>query len=632
MKFVSPLALFVSAGLGLGCAGVKQSISTTGSGGGSGAVTGSGGSNGSGGAGGTSPPPVACSGPCDDFAGGPFGPDGTSGSVPSGAAQIFGNGGSGSGGPCLFEPQDGTLFPNNWLRPRFSWTATGDLYELRVSVGNQADDLVVYTAQTSWMMPATMWRALTVDSGDLAISVTISSSSHGGAPSTGSTNTFTIAPVGAAGNLVYWSPMGSTNAGTGPVSPTKLSGFSVGDEGITEVLTPADLAMNGVWQTMDVAYTKRAVTCIGCHTSTPDGDYIAFNDAYPWGGVLASGQLGQMGASPVSYVGAGGYNAFIQPWVGITTFSSNHWSDQDRIVVAPLGTCGDGAPCSSGSSIDSDQQSGLAWFDLANATSYIGTADPATTLKGTGWNWIYPPDTTNKKYAAAPSWSHQPQPSDDFVVFTMTSNVKSGRLGTGTAHLYQVPYSKTAAQTPSAIPGDGSDPAYAQYYGTLSADDAYIVYDRIPASTAAANHTNLDKSATGCNPSPCVWEGMYMQPQTELYVIPTAGGTGTRLAANDPPQCPGQMGSPGINNTWAKWSPEVETAPNGDLYYWVIFSSWRQGMVDANGSPIAQLFMTVIVKTELGLHTYPAVYLWNQPPNVSNFTPAWDVFKIGPVG
>ncbi len=627
MKYVSPLTLFVSVGLGLGCAGVKQSVST-GTGGGSGLATGSGGSNGSGGSGG--PPPPTCSGPCDDFGGGPFGPDGTSGSVPSGAAQIFGNSAGGSGGPCLFEPQDGTLFPNNWLRPRFSWTATGDLYELHVTVANQVDDLVVYTGQTSWTMPDAMWRALAIDSEEMAISVTISSSSHGGAPSKGTTSVFSIAPVGASGNLVYWSPMGSTNAGTGPVSPTFLFGFAVGAESVTQVLVPSDVVLRGTWETMDVGYKKRPVACIGCHTSTPDGNFIAFNDAYPWGGVLASGQPGQMGASPTAFVGAGGYNAFSQPWVGMTTFSINHWADNDHIVVAPLGTCGGGAPCSAGSSVDGDQQPGLAWFDLESGASYTGMADPATTLKGTGWNWIYPPDTTNKRYAAAPSWSHQA--SDDFIVFTMTSNVKSGRLGTGTAHLYQVPYSKTAAETPTAIPGDGSDPAYAEYYGTLSSDDAYIAYDRIPAGVAAVNHTNLDSSATGCNPSPCVWEGMYMQPQTELFVIPTAGGTGTRLAANDPPQCPGQMVSPGINNTWAKWSPDVETGPNGDLYYWVIFSSWRQGMVDSNGSPIAQLFMTVIVQTELGLHTYPAVYLWNQPPNVSNFTPAWDVFKIGSVG
>ena len=56
------------------------------------------------------------------------------------------------------------------------------------------------------------------------------------------------------------------------------------------------------------------------------------------------------------------------------------------------------------------------------------------------------------------------------------------------------------------------------------------------------------------------------------------------------------------------------------------------GTVHQNGSPIAQLFMTVIVKTKLGLHTYPAVYLWSQKPDVSNFTPAWDMFKIGSVG
>jgi hypothetical protein len=625
----------VSAGLFLGCAGVKQSSSqaTKGAGGGAGASTGSGGSNGTGGGGGTNPPPPACDGACDDFAGGPF----TSGTVPSGATQIFASAGSGSGGPCLFEPQDGTLLPNNWLRPRFSWTGTGDLYELRVSGGNQADDLVVYTDKTSWTMPIAMWRALAIDTESMPLTVTIRSSSHGGAPSTGTSAGFTIAPVGASGNLVYWSPSGSTNASTGPVGNTMLSGISVGGESVTQVLVPTDVVKNGTWETMDVAYNKRPVTCIGCHTSTPDGNFIAFNDAYPWGGVLASGQPTLMGDSPgkdppldVPSIGAGGYDAFIQPWVGITTFSVNHWAANDYIAVAPLGTCGSGGPCAAGSSIDADQQPGLAWFDLSNSSSYTGMADPATTLKGTAWNWIYPPDTTNKKYAAAPSWSHAPD--DDFIVFTMTSNVKSGRLGTGTAHLYKVAYSKTAAEIPSAIPGDGSDPAYAQYYGTLSADDAYVVYDRIAASTAAVNHANLDRSAMGCNPSPCVWEGMYMQPQTELFVIPTAGGTATRLAANDPPQCPGQMVSPGIDNTWAKWSPEVQTAPNGDLYYWVIFSSWRQGMVDANGSPIAQLFMTAIVRTELGLHTYPAVYLWNQKPDVSNFTPAWDVFKIGSVG
>ena len=122
-----------------------------------------------------------------------------------------------------------------------------------------------------------------------------------------------------------------------------------------------------------------------------------------------------------------------------------------------------------------------------------------------------------------------------------------------------------------------------------------------------------------------------MQPAAELFVIPRAGGTGIRLAANDPPQCAGQQPSGMINNTWAKWSPDVSPGGNGNTYYWLIFSSWRQGMTDpTTGSPIAQLFATAIVKPEVGpLQTgYPAIYLWNQPADVSNFTPAWDYFKI----
>ena len=60
------------------------------------------------------------------------------------------------------EPQDGALFPNNWLRPLFRFAAPSgqDLFEIRVHADNQANDLVVYTAQTSWSMPETMWRAL----------------------------------------------------------------------------------------------------------------------------------------------------------------------------------------------------------------------------------------------------------------------------------------------------------------------------------------------------------------------------------------------------------------------------------------------------------------------------------------
>ena len=616
-----PLVLMGWLCLALGCAGVKP-IATGPGNGGSGASTGSGGT-GNTGTGGTVAPPMACNGPCTDFPPAPI----IDGSANAGsAATIFGAAGSGnsSGGPCIFEPDNGTLFPNNWLRPRFSWTAPSgqNLFELRVHADNQANDLVVYTTNPSWTMDKPTWVALAAHTQDMQLSVTVrGASANGGTPSGGVPSAFTIAPVPAGGNLVYWSPKGATNAGTGTVGATKLSGFAVGDDTVEQVLVPTDVKS----QTEDVGLNRVAVKCIGCHTATPDGDFIAFNDNYPWGGVMASAQAGTLLGTPPGFFSAGGFNAFIQPWLGIQTYSANHWATGDHIVVAPIGTCGL-QPCSTESAgNDHDQQPGLAWINLEDATGVALMQNPATTLKGIAWNWIYQP--TSGQYAAAPSWSHAP--GDDFIVFTMTSNVVSGRLGSGTAHLYKVPYSRAGPQTAMAIPGDGSDLNFAQYYGSLSADDAFIVFDKVPAPTAAVDHADLNTSDT-CSPTPCTstWSGMYMQGANELSVIPTAGGTATKLAANNPPNCPGQASSPGINNTWAKWSPDVSTA-NGKTYYWLVFSSWRQGLKDANGSPIAQLFVTAVVKPEVGLpETYPAIYLWNQDPNISNFTPAWDNFKI----
>ncbi|HSS39428.1 MAG TPA: hypothetical protein VLT58_11720, partial [Polyangia bacterium] len=498
-------------------------------------ATGSGGLTGTGSGGvrwsgtGGSSLPSGCAGGCSDFAGRPFGPDGTS-TLPAGAEQAFAGTPASSGGPCLLEPQDGTLLPNNWLRPRFSWTSTGigDLYELHVVAPNQNPDLIVYTDKTSWTMPKMMWLALSGHTQDMPMTVTVLSA-HGGAVSTGTTARFTVAPVGASGSLVYWSPTGSTNGGPGESGLTTLNGFAVGDESVGQVLScgtvnkvPQCDIKTSDWQTLDASFNPEPVQCIGCHTSTPDGNFISFNNFYPWGGVLASGQPESLGAAP-TFLGAGGYKAFVQPWLGITTYSSNHWTNGDHIVVAPLGSKND----------DTDQQSGLAWIDLENASALSSGQNPFTVLKGTAWNWIYPP--TAGKYAAAPSWSHRP--SNDFIVFTATSNVKSGRLGTGTAHLYQVPYSKTAPQSATPISGldDATNPKYAQYYGTLSYDDAYIVYDQVDTKVAASTHPDLNSTDTTGT-----WDGMYMQPTAELYVTPTSGGPGIRLAANDPASCPGQ--------------------------------------------------------------------------------------------
>src|SRR4029079_4223135 len=101
---------------------------------------------------------------------------------------------------------------------------------------------------------------------------------------------------------------------------------------------------------------------------TPDGSYIAFNDFYPWGAVLASGTAPAGAAPPGAILGAGGVNAITQPWVGITSFSPKHWATGDRFMVAGFGTCGL-QPCGNGGGADMDQQSDLAWFNLESAAA-----------------------------------------------------------------------------------------------------------------------------------------------------------------------------------------------------------------------------------------------------------------------
>jgi len=585
--------------LALGCAGIKQTT-PTGQGGASGGST-------STGAGGTLPilvpptPAATCTGPCTDLPAAPV----MAGTAPTSAPQIFGapSSGAASGGPCLVEPEIGALFPSNWLRPRFRVKAPAgqDLFELRLHVANQANDLVVYTDGPTWTMPKDMWTALATHSRDTPITVTVRGASQaGGAASValGTSGDISIAPVGASGTMVYWSTSGMTY-GQPTNGDTLLSGFAVGDESVVTVLKPNQAQQLIKDQGGNVLQpSSNPARCIGCHTSTPDGAYISYNDFYPWNVVLASGKPMTVGASP-TFLHAGGWNAITQPWMGLTTYSKAHWADGDHTMIASLGT----------TNMDSDPNAALAWFDLESTAS--GTQ--ATQLKGQAWDVIA--RTGDARGAAAPTWSHD----GTFIVYTSTDSEKSGRLGTGVADLYRVPFANRAGGTATPIDG-AADAATAEYYPALSGDDALIAYNSIPQATASTSHPSIGNTGASS------WDGMYAQPATEVFVIPSAGGKPTRLAANDPPTCAGAP-SPGINNSWPKWSPEA-LADNGRTYYWLIFSSWRDGARAMNGAPIAQLYVTGVVQDANGIETHGAIYLWNQPATISNHTPAWDVFQI----
>lgn len=478
--------------------------------------------------------------------------------APPNAKDLFDAAGAGSpsGGPCLVEPEPGALFPRNWLRPRFRFVpaAGQNLFEIRLHIEGEPNDLVVYTPNPSWTMPAAMWQALASGVVDKPIQISVKGGVFDGASltgvSVGAGGPITIAPTEAAGSIVYWTTSGGS----------ALKGFKVGDESVIEALAPGQVQMNTV--------ANAEVTCVGCHTSTPDGKMVAFTAQGPWGNALASVEEMSVGAEP-AFLGQGARNTLQQfGEAGISTFSGAHWKPGDRIMLSGLGQYADAE---------------LAWFDL-EATGF-----------GEGVSYGFVARDGDPRGVGAPAWSHD----GDTVVYVSTDAQITGRLDQGYADLFAVPYANKAGGAAMPLPG-ASDPGLSEYYPAFSPDDRLLAFNRIPGT-----------------------DNMYDAPKAEVFVLPAAGGTPLRIAANDPPACSGKV-SPGVTNSWPKWAPEAKTV-NGKTYYWLIFSSKR----GAAGNP--QLYVTGVVAEGDKLTTYPALYLWNQPEKENNHTPAWDVFAIPPV-
>lgn len=600
----------------------------------------------------STPVAVACSKNCQDFPAQPiFDTSAGSAPPPANAPSLFGAADNFSTpGDCVVEPQlsegklPGALFPRNWLRPRFRWKALPgeSLWELRLTAAAEANALVVYTTRTSWTMPRAGWKALAKSVIDAPITVTVRGvqASAPGRPS-GTRGSFAIAPVEARGKLVYWA---TTSSDVKP-DTSKLVGFDVGDESVINALTigqvgdRAILAEGG--RDLRGKYddprgvAPGAVQCIGCHVATPDGESVAFTDHWPWNNVVASVQPMHAGERP-SYLSAGAQVLLNQPWLGMQTFSAAHWAHGDRIVVSVYSprNQGQGGTGFSDSAPYPSHADRLAWIDLETAAKF-GPADPTkgdvqqqlnqqiAAELGKSFGFIALDGETRS--VATPSFSHD----GTRIVYASADATQDGRLSSNNheVDLHVVPYAARKGGKVAPLQG-AAEPQVAEYYPAFCADDSLVAFTRVAKPDSAA---------------------LYYRPDGEVYVVPSAGGSALRLAANDPPTCSGQT-SPGVINSWPKWSPSVVSVDASSqefdqgprTFYWLVFSSARayegQFEVPKNQySPpdtrASQLYVTAIVRhNDTGqLETFPAVYLWNQDPATSNLTPAWDEFKIPPV-
>jgi WD40-like Beta Propeller Repeat len=623
--FCSWILVATAAASGFGCAGVKPH-SSTGSGG-SGVGTGTGLTTGSGGSGVVMP--MACNSLCTDFP-----PDPINTNIPAIDPGMFGT--PSGAGPCVTEPEDGSLFPNNWLRPRVRVPGAAYL-KITIHADLEANDLVAYASGESWKMPLNIWQGLASHVVQQPVSVTVQ------LPSGGATTVkFQIAPVAAGGSMVFWSAdpsavgknLADPSITTGAiVNDSYLDGFTVGDESTIAVANGKPvLAITDVQQpTVDNnGNTRTTPRCIGCHAGTPDGDYVAFNDFWPWSAAFAGvtpNASSAVGYPLPGYGGAtctnwntclptcaqgstctGGRTYVQEPWGGAVAFSPAHWSigGTDRVAIMATQLPDPTMPWSQN---DKDPAR-LVWMDT-NSTSFTMINGVPVPLQGTAWGPLL--HTGDLGGVAFPTWSND----GTTIVYSSTAGAtgdQDGRLNQGTTDLYSIPYNDRAGGTATKVPG-GSSTGLEEYYAAFAPDDSMLAYTAVPAGQV-----------------------MYANQQAELYVAPFGASnarTPTRLVANDPPACTG-LKSPGVNNHWPKWSPNVQAA-NGSTFYWIIFSSNRYGTppVSASNSgtttvvQVSQLYITAVTISEVGvITTYPAIYLWNQPLNRLNTTPAWQNFNI----
>lgn len=585
---------------------------------------------------------------CNDFPQAPILDTGVS----SDPSSQFGAAGSGSasGGPCLYEPAPGALFPNNWLRPRFYWSGGNGsgLYELRLHSANETNDLVVYTTATKWTMPKDMWTSLAQDLQNAAITISIREMTSSG-PANGNGSSFKISPAPAQGAMVFW----STKSFDQNAASTDLQGFQVGDESTATVLTPPQV-QQGVWAgpgdggNLPSPAALEPVNCVGCHTSTPDGNYVGFTVQWPWPNAIASVQADSgspIGAQPswltpgaianlgpntgdLNYLGGThvtSTNNVDNVMLGIQSFSKAHYKTGDRVEIASVGASLDQPQMANSTLFESVQASGvtsqLVWIDLEwNGSGDAGNRPSAATGATTNGGWGVLQRTGDSNSAGAPNWSHDGTKVAYTSVFQGT---RDGRLGAGgsngttgfmagQADVKIIPYNANGGGpggtggTATSLQG-ASDPMYNEYFPNFSPDDQLIAFNRTLAT-----------------------QDMYAQPAAEVFVVSANGGTATSLAANQPAQCSGKT-SPGVSNTWPKFAPApaggVAASSDGFTYYWVTFSSTRG--TDPTSAGKTQLYIAgIAVDSNGNATTYPAVYLWNQDPTVNNLIPSWDNFAI----
>lgn len=338
-----------------------------------------------------------------------------------------------SGGPCISEPTFGALYPRNFTPPLIEWipAASQNVFELRLHIDNQANDLLVYTDGASYTLDDALWSKLAEHSQarDITISIRgaqLAGDQVQGSVSAGSSGAVRIAPADASGAIVYW----TTSNGSA------LKGFRIGDKQVRTVLTPQLISDAG-----------KPTRCIGCHAASPDGALAFFGRADPQFSVDARVVNGTGAAASPLQVTANALASLSRIDQDLPTFSKAHYGAADAVVLTTL------------HHPDTGNKWELVWTDLLATSSGTGI------LTRTG----------DPRGAAHPTWSHD----GNTIVYMSTNAIASARADRGDADLWTVPYNNRSGG--QAMPLDGlNQDNMNQFYPAFSPMDAFLAFNRNP--------------------------------------------------------------------------------------------------------------------------------------------------------
>lgn len=373
-------------------------------------------------------------------------------SLPADIDKQFGAPDAGSGAPpCVTEPADDAMVPRNWTPIFVEWSAATSqtVTEIRMTIDNQTNPLVVYVPGRDFTMDKTMWAGAAIHSSghDVVIAVRTAEIASGkivGSPSSATTSTVHIATVEAPGSVVYWSASGGTS----------FQGFTIGDTKSKTVLTPATAATTS---------TGGTTNCISCHTSSVDGKLVFYTRDADNGtrSVDVRKVASPVAADPGDVSSAAlallGRNRQFAP-----VLSSAHYSANDAVVITVYQTGG---------------VYQLAWTDLH-------------TPDANGWGLLA--RNGDPRHAYTPSWRH------DGTAIAYVSAAAGGEGviadvtgGDPTMDIYTVPYANRAGGNATPLPG-ASDSAYREFYPVYSPGDVFLAFNRTKAAVSSYNQPSAE--------------------------------------------------------------------------------------------------------------------------------------------